>query len=76
MEPEPPSRAWTPIVDAGSHEPRLLDRVRLAVRSRHYSLRTEEAYVAWVRRFVLFHAIPVRKSSAVTTCTKPWCSEP
>jgi integron integrase len=56
MEPDPPSRAWTPIVDAGSREPRLLDRVRLAIRSRHYSLRTEEAYVAWVRRFVLFHA--------------------
>ena len=35
--------------------PRLLDRVRIAIRSRHYSLRTEEAYVAWIRRFVLFH---------------------
>src|SRR4029079_9099353 len=35
--------------------PRLLDRVRLAIRARHYSLRTEEAYVAWIRRFVLFH---------------------
>ncbi len=34
---------------------RLLDRVRHALRSRHYSLRTEEAYVAWVRRFILFH---------------------
>jgi integron integrase len=43
------------MVDAGTREPRLLDRVRLAVRSRHYNLRTEEAYVAWVRRFVLFH---------------------
>jgi hypothetical protein len=32
-------------------QPRLLDRVRIAVRSRHYSLRTEESYVAWVRRF-------------------------
>jgi integron integrase len=42
-------------VNAGSGEPRLLDRVRLAVRARHYSLRTEEAYVAWVKRFVLFH---------------------
>ncbi|HEU5250094.1 MAG TPA: integron integrase [Thermoanaerobaculia bacterium] len=29
--------------------------MRLAVRARHYSLRTEEAYVAWVKRFVLFH---------------------
>jgi integron integrase len=29
--------------------------VRAAVRARHYSLRTEEAYVGWVRRYVLFH---------------------
>lgn len=35
--------------------PRPLDRVRLAIRARHYSRRTEEAYVRWVRRFVLFH---------------------
>ncbi|MEX2384261.1 MAG: integron integrase, partial [Thermoanaerobaculia bacterium] len=38
-----------------SGQPRLLDRVRYAIRARHYSLRTEEAYVAWVRRFILFH---------------------
>ncbi len=36
-------------------KPRLLDRLRAALRARHYSLRTEEAYVAWVRRYVLFH---------------------
>jgi len=36
-------------------EPRLLDRVRLAIRMRHYSPRTEEAYVEWIRRFILFH---------------------
>ena len=35
--------------------PRLLDRVREAVRARHYSRRTEKAYVAWVRRYVWFH---------------------
>ena len=35
--------------------PRLLDPVRFAVRARHYSLRTEEAYVGWIRRFILFH---------------------
>jgi integrase len=34
---------------------RLLDRVRAACRLRHYSLRTEEAYVAWIKRFILFH---------------------
>ena len=34
---------------------RLLDRVRNAIRVRHYSHSTERAYIAWVRRFVLFH---------------------
>lgn len=36
-------------------EPRLVDQVREAIRVRHYSLRTEEAYVRWVIRFVKFH---------------------
>jgi integrase len=35
--------------------PRLLERVRYAVRVRHYSRRTEKAYVAWIRRYILFH---------------------
>jgi integron integrase len=35
--------------------PRLLERVRMAVRVRHYSIRTEEAYVAWSKRYILFH---------------------
>ena len=35
--------------------PKLLDRVRHACRVRHYSIRTEEAYHDWVRRFILFH---------------------
>ena len=39
----------------GTNKPRLLDRVRIAVRSRHYSRKTEKAYVDWVRRFILFH---------------------
>jgi integron integrase len=33
---------------------KLLDRLRFAIRARHYSLRTEEAYVYWVRQFILF----------------------
>jgi hypothetical protein len=36
-------------------EKRLLDRVREALRVRHYSFATERAYVMWVRRFILFH---------------------
>jgi integron integrase len=35
--------------------PKLLDRVRHAIRARHYSRRTEEAYVGWIRRFIVFH---------------------
>ena len=35
--------------------PRLLDRLRTAIRLRHVSRKTEEAYVGWVRRFIVFH---------------------
>ena len=35
--------------------PKLLDRMRAEIRVRHYSLRTEESYVDWARRFILFH---------------------
>lgn len=35
--------------------PRLLDQVRAAARTRHYSYRTEQSYVGWIRRFILFH---------------------
>ncbi|MEE8391170.1 MAG: integron integrase [Anaerolineae bacterium] len=34
---------------------KLLDRVSEAIRLKHYSPRTEEAYVGWIRRFILFH---------------------
>jgi len=40
-----------------SGKPRLLDRVRQAIRTRHYSRRTEEAYVFWIRRFLAFHGM-------------------
>ncbi len=35
--------------------PRLLDRVRDRIRVKHYSLRTEQAYIQWIRRFILYH---------------------
>jgi len=35
--------------------PKLLEQVRAALRTRHYSLRTEETYLGWVKRFILFH---------------------
>ncbi len=34
---------------------RLLDRVRDKIRLKHYSIRTEQAYVDWIRRFIVFH---------------------
>jgi len=34
---------------------RLLDRIRDAIRLRHYSIRTEDTYVDWARRFILYH---------------------
>ena len=35
--------------------PKLLDRLRAEIRVRHYSIRTEEVYVDWARRFILYH---------------------
>jgi len=37
------------------HPKKLLDQVRNAMRLKHYSLRTEETYVDWITRFILFH---------------------
>jgi integron integrase len=39
-----------------SAKPRLLDQVREALRVRHYSYRTEQQYIAWIRRFIIFNA--------------------
>jgi integron integrase len=45
----------TQPVGVGCPPPRLLDRVRGLLRIRHFSRRTEQAYVAWIRRFIFFH---------------------
>ena len=34
---------------------RLLDQVRNVIRKKHYSIRTEQAYTDWIKRFILFH---------------------
>ena len=39
--------------NAEPRPPKLLDRVRAAIRARHYSRRTERAYVGWIRRFIV-----------------------
>jgi integrase len=59
--PAPSPHAQTPSLavretgPADAPKPRLLDRVRQAIRARHYSRRTEKAYVAWIRRYIFFH---------------------
>ena len=46
-----------PTVNAppAATKPKLLDQVRQAIRTRHYSIKTEEAYVGWIKRFIFFH---------------------
>jgi integrase len=36
-------------------KPKLLDQVRMVLRVKHFSIRTEQAYVNWIRRFIFFH---------------------
>jgi hypothetical protein len=36
-------------------EPRLLDRVFIVCRRRHFSIRTEQSYIHWIKRFIFFH---------------------
>lgn len=38
-------------------EPKLLDKLRFAIRERHYSIKTEQTYVHWCERFIRFHNI-------------------
>ena len=37
---------------------KLLDRMRRIIRLKHYSLRTEKAYLHWAKRYILFHGNP------------------
>jgi integron integrase len=51
----PPMVAELPQTD----KPKLLDRAQALLRTRHYSIRTEQAYLDWIRRFVEFHAVRI-----------------
>ncbi len=48
-----PPNAFTHVVHPA--RPRLLDQVRDRIRFKHYSIRTEQAYVDWIKRFVRFN---------------------
>lgn len=45
--------------------PKLLDQLRETIRQRHYSYRTEETYVAWVKRYIRYHHIQHPKHLSV-----------
>ena len=45
----------SPSSDSTSRSPKLLDQLRDRIRVKHYSIRTEQAYVRWVKRYILFH---------------------
>ena len=49
--------------------PKLLDQLRAELRLRHYSIRTEEVYVDWSRRFILFHEKRHPKTMGVAEVT-------
>jgi len=56
QDPRSPGRVPEPLpLASGSPRPKLLDQLRGALRSRHYSRRTEQTYVMWVKRFTVFH---------------------
>ena len=38
-----------------TEKPKLLDQVRSTIRTKHYSIRTEETYAGWIKKFILFH---------------------
>jgi len=42
-------------VKPSANKPKLLDQVGDVIRRRHYSIRTEQAYVDWIKRFILYH---------------------
>lgn len=43
------------LSDTAKQQPKLLDQMRAAIRTRHYSLATEKNYLQWAKRFILFH---------------------
>ena len=43
------------LLNATSQTPKLFDQIRSRLRLKHYSLRTEQAYVQWAKRYIIFH---------------------
>ena len=50
LQPSASSLEFSPLPP-----PKLLEQLRIHLRTRHYSIRTEQTYIDWARRFILFH---------------------
>jgi hypothetical protein len=56
MEPRKMPDMTAMLSDKSSqNKPKLLDQVRDVIRLKHFSIRTEQTYIHWSRRFILFH---------------------
>ena len=59
-------------------QPRLLDRVRERLSLKHYSIRTEQAYVDWIKRFILYLPKALHPCNPGSSCSmgsairRPW----
>ena len=63
-----PTNRTIAVIDGGLNDPvcklpstgkpKLLEQVRQTIRTRHYSDKTEKAYVHWIKRYIFFHAQP------------------
>jgi len=48
-----------------NNQPRLLDLVRMQIRVKHYSIRTEKAYISWIKQFIRFHKLKHPKDMGI-----------
>ena len=57
------------LVAESGRKPKLLEQVRDVLRRKHYSIRTEKAYVDWIKRFIFFHGkrYPLQMGEAEVT---------
>src|SRR5258705_13960934 len=51
---------------------KLFDQVREVMRFHHYSLRTEKAYLQWIKRFLVFHRKPTPGPSQDGNAMRGW----
>jgi hypothetical protein len=54
--------------------PKLLDQVRASLRVAHYANRTEQSYIDWIKRFILFHGKRRRLDRLPRGCSRRRCS--